>query len=54
MRTKRKFTAFLSTLIVFVMLIPNIAVSAFEYTPTAGTDKNGKHCKYKRIYAQLI
>lgn len=42
MRTKRKFTAFLSTLIVFVMLIPNIAVSAFEYTPTAGTDKNGK------------
>ena len=40
MRIKTKFTAMLSMVMIFVMLLPNITAVAFEYTPTSGVDKD--------------
>lgn len=42
MKIKRRLTVIFSIIMVFVIAVPSITASAFEYTPTNGVDSNGK------------
>lgn len=42
MKIKKRLTTLISVIMIFVIAVPGITVSAFEYTPTSGVDSNGK------------
>lgn len=41
MNLSKKLTSFISIMLVFLIAIPAVTASAFEFTPTSGTDENG-------------
>ena len=53
MNLRKKITSFISFMLIIVMTIPSAAASAFEFTPTAGTDENGNAIPLN-IYSESV
>ena len=53
MNLRKKITSFISFMLIIVMTIPSAVASAFEFTPTAGTDENGNAIPLN-IYSESV